>query len=286
MVTYPAAGASPCRALTMPVSSVIDVHDPRVRDYRLLGDPRELRTRGLFVAEGRLVVERLLRDTRYRVDSLLLNPASFAALGPALAKRPDVTIFECPTGDFEAITGFNIHRGCLALVHRLPLLSMQDAVGASRLVVVLEGVTDADNVGGVFRNAAAFGASAVLLSPTCCDPLYRKAVRTSVGHVLRVPFARVDPWPVALQELRASGFTIAALSPRQPAMTLDEFASSRAGDQRTALLVGTEGNGLSANAEAQADVRVRIPMQHTVDSINLSVATGVALSRLGSESLR
>lgn len=263
----------------MPLSIITDVDDPRVRDYRLLGDPRELRTRGLFVAEGRLVVERMLLDPRYVVESLLLNPASLAALAPALQTRPDVTIFESPTGQFEAITGFNIHRGCLALVRRLPLLSVADAVGDSRLVVVLEGVTDADNVGGVFRNAAAFGAGAVLLSPTCCDPLYRKAVRTSVGHVLRVPFARVDPWPASLADLRARGFAIAALSPREPAVVLGAFARDHR-HSRVALLVGTEGTGLSVSAEGQADLRVRIPMSPAVDSLNLAVATGVALASL------
>lgn len=263
----------------MSPSIITDVDDPRVRDYRLLGDPRELRSRGLFVAEGRLVVERMLLDPRYTVESLLLNPASLEALGSALRTRPDVPVFQSPTGNFEAITGFNIHRGCLALVNRLPLLSVRDAVGASRVIVVLEGVTDADNVGGVFRNAAAFGAGAVLLSPTCCDPLYRKAVRTSVGHVLRVPFARMDPWPASMTELKASGFTIVALSPRQPSVTLDEYARS-VSDTRVALLVGTEGVGLSRGAEEQADLRVRIPISAHVDSLNLNVAAAVALSRL------
>lgn len=267
----------------MPVSTITDVDDPRVRDYRLLGDPRELRARGLFVAEGRLVVERMLLDPRYVVDSLLLNPASLEALAEPLRTRPDVPIFESPTGNFEAITGFNIHRGCLALVHRLPLLSVADAVGDARVVAVLEGVTDADNVGGVFRNAAAFGAGAVLLSPTCCDPLYRKAVRTSVGHVLRVPFARMDPWPASLAKLKASGFTIAALSPKQPAVTLDDFARLASGT-RVALLIGTEGQGLSRSAEQHADVRVRIPIAAQVDSLNLAVATGIALHAIAGPS--
>lgn len=260
----------------MAVSIITEVDDLRVRDYRLLGDPRELRSRGLFVAEGRLVVERMLLDPRYSVESLLLNPASLEALAPALRTRPHVPVFQAPTGSFEAITGFNIHRGCLALVQRLPLLSVADAVGDSRVVVVLEGVTDADNVGAVFRNAAALGAGAVLLSPTCCDPLYRKAIRTSVGYVLRVPFARMEPWPDALAEVQAAGFLIAALSPREPAVALDEFARS-ASDRRVALLIGTEGPGLSRQAEQHADLRVRIPIAAQVDSLNLAVATAIGL---------
>lgn len=264
----------------MTVIPVADAHDARLDPYRRLGDAELLCERGLFVAEGRLVVERVLRDGRCQVESLLVNAASLDALGPALASAAeDLTVFECPTPVFESITGFNIHRGCLALVRRPALLPWRAVVGACRLVVVLEGVTNADNVGGVFRNAAAFGAGAVLLSPTCCDPLYRKAIRTSMGAVLRVPFARVEPWPDGLAELRGEGFTLAALSPREPSVTLDEFAASR-GRGRIALLVGTEGPGLSEAAERAADVRVRVPISSDVDSLNLAVATGIALHRL------
>ena len=263
----------------MTVTPVADPNDPRIAPYRNLGDAVLLRGRGLFVAEGRLVVERVLADGRYTIDSVLLNAASLEALRPGLeSAATDLTVFECPTTAFEAITGFDIHRGCLALVRRPPAMRWPDAVGSSRLIVVLEGVTNADNVGGVFRNAAAFGAGAVLLSPTCCDPLYRKAIRTSMGHALRVPFARLDPWPDALCELRASGFTMAALSPREPSVPLDTFAAAHAAS-RVALLVGTEGPGLSGAAERLADVRVRIPISPEVDSLNLAVATGIALSR-------
>jgi tRNA G18 (ribose-2'-O)-methylase SpoU len=226
------------------------------------------------------VVGRVLADCRYTIDSLLLNAASFDALRPLLESAAgDFTVLLSPTRAFEAITGFDIHRGCLALVRRPHVARWPDAVGSSRLVIVLERVTNPDNVGGVFRNAAAFGAGAVLLSPTCCDPLYRKSIRTSMGHVLRVPFARLDPWPAALADLRGAGFTVAALSPREPSMALDAFAAARAGD-RIALLVGTEGPGLSEGAEHAAGVRVRIPISDDVDSLNLAVATGIALSRL------
>ena len=259
----------------------VEVNDPRLAAFRHLSDAELLRAHGLFVAEGRLVVERVLADHRYTVEALLINPASLLALQPALQARGEsLVVFQSETTGFEALTGFNIHRGCLALVRRLPEMSWRDTVGDSRLIVVLEGVTNADNVGGVFRNAAAFGAGAVLLSPTCCDPMYRKSIRTSMAAVLRVPFARLTKWPAAIEDLEAEGFVVAALSPRLPALTLDAFAGQCRG-RKVALLVGTEGAGLTMAAERASGLRVRIPTSSHVDSLNLAVATGIALSRVG-----
>jgi len=264
----------------MNVIPVTDTDDPRLESFRHLRDGDLLRDHGLFVAEGRLVVERVLADPRFAFEALLLNRASLEALRPGLETRiGGAAVFECPTRAFESITGFNIHRGCLALVRRMPAIPWQEAVGSARLVLVLEGVTNADNVGAVFRNAAAFGAGAVLLSPTCCDPLYRKAIRTSMGHVLRVPFARAEPWPDAVIDLRDAGFTVAALSPHGTAITLDAFAATHRGEP-LALLVGAEGPGLTDAAARVADQRVRIPMAPGIDSLNLAVATGIALSSL------
>ena len=156
--------------------------DPRLEPYRSLSDAKLLLSHGLFVAEGRLVVQRVLESARYEVVSAMVNRASLDALEPLFDSRaPDVPVYCVDTGAFEQITGFNIHRGCLALVRRPAALDWREAVGNSRLIVVLEGVTNADNVGGVFRNAAAFGADAVVLSSSCCDPLYRKAIRTSMA---------------------------------------------------------------------------------------------------------
>src|SRR5262249_23626855 len=145
-------------------------------------------------------------------------------------------------------------------------------------IVVMDGVTNADNVGGVFRNAAAFGADGVVLSPTTCDPFYRKAIRTSMGAVLRVPFARADDWPAAVSRVRAAGFTIVALTPREPSEPLDRFAER---PRKIALVVGSEGGGLTPSVEATADYRVRIPISDAVDSLNLSVAVGIALYAIG-----
>ena len=143
--------------------------------------------------------------------------------------------------------------------------------------MVLEAVANADNVGGVFRNAAAFGAGAVVLSPTCCDPFYRKAIRTSMGAVLRVPFARAHEWPAAIDRIRAAGFAIVALTPRDPADPLDAFIASRDCPRTLALVAGAEGAGLSEAAETAADRRVRIPISDDVDSLNVAVAVGIAL---------
>ena len=257
-----------------------DPDDPRLSRFRIVRDAALIRDHGLFVAEGRLVVERVVTDRRDALDALLLNDASLAALGPAVASLPETTpVFVAERHLFEHITGFDVHRGCLALVRRPPAIAFESAIADARLVIVLEGVTNADNVGSVFRSAAAFGAGAVLLSPTCCDPYYRKAIRTSMGAVLQVPSARIEPWPAGLSALRAVGFSIVALSLRQPSVDLDEFIASSL-PARIALLVGTEGPGLSRDAEDVADQRVRIPINTSVDSLNLGVAAGIVLSRL------
>jgi tRNA G18 (ribose-2'-O)-methylase SpoU len=254
--------------------------DPRTTNYRAIGDPELLRSHRLFVAEGRLVVRRVIEDGRYRVRSVLVNEAARADLGPALERLDgDVPVYLCEAHAFLDITGFNVHRGCLALVER-PAETPLDAVLASgSRVVVLDGVTNADNVGGVFRNAAAFRMDGVVLSPTACDPLYRKAIRTSMGAVLRVPFARADEWPAALSVVRAAGFTIVALTPREGSEPLDRFAA-RPRPPKIALVVGSEGAGLARPVEAIADYRVRIPVSDAVDSLNLSVAAGIVMYAL------
>jgi tRNA G18 (ribose-2'-O)-methylase SpoU len=257
--------------------------DPRIAAYHNLSDSELLRQRGLFVAEGRLVLQRVAEDPRFSLRSVLMNEANYRALSEMLSGvSRDVPLFVCETSDFLGITGFNLHRGCLALVERPAPTASCQILRDARTIVVLEGVTNADNVGGVFRNAAAFGADAVLLSPTCCDPFYRKAIRTSMGATLRVPFASIDDWPSGLADVRATGFTLVALSPRQTSASLDEFLES-ARPARIALLIGTEGAGLSDGALAAADRSVRIPIRDSVDSLNLAVACGIALARLSRE---
>jgi tRNA G18 (ribose-2'-O)-methylase SpoU len=262
----------------MAVERIDGANDPRLAAYHGLRDGDLVRTRGLFVAEGRIVVKRVIDDPRFVVQSVLVNEAALKDLEPTLTVLvADVPVLVCSADDLAAAAGYDVHRGCLALVHRPTLSTVDEVAAGARVLVVLEGVSNADNVGGVFRNAAAFGA-AVLLSPTCCDPLYRKAIRTSMGAVLRVPFARADDgdWPAVLARIGAAGFTVVALTPREPSETLDAFAR-RPRPARVALVVGTEGAGVSPAAEAAADYRVRIPIDGDVDSLNLAVAAGIAL---------
>jgi tRNA G18 (ribose-2'-O)-methylase SpoU len=262
------------------VERITGPDDPRIAPYRSVADAELVRSLGLFVAEGRLVVRRVLGDGRYRIRSILVNESALKELRPLIEGLPAApAILQCDTRDFLPITGFDFHRGCLALVERPAPVAVNDLIADARRIVVLDGVTNADNVGGVFRNAAAFGADAVVLSPTSCDPFYRKAIRTSMGAVLGVPFARAEAWPADIGLFRAAGLTVAALTPRPPSETLDTFAG-RTDASRVALIVGAEGAGLTPSVEATADVRVRIPIREGVDSLNLAVAVGIALYRL------
>jgi len=254
--------------------------DQRLEPYRHVGDPRWLEARGLFVAEGRLIVERLLAHGGYRVESILLTPAALAAFGSTLGARQDVLV--ASQAIVNGVTGFNFHRGCLALVHRPPPSDLAPVVTMARTVVVLEGVGNPDNVGGIFRSAIALGAGGILLDPSSGDPWYRKAVRTSMGAVLRLPFARVDPWPSELGRLRTLGFRVVALSPAG-SITLDECATTLDETSRIAFMAGAEGPGLSDVALAQAEMTVRIPVDPLTDSLNVVVAVSIALARVRSQ---
>ena len=263
--------------LAVPVFEVTGTDDPRLSDYRNIPDPDLLRSRGLFIAEGRQVVRRLLAAARFRVRSLLLTPAARAGLADLLLHAADVPVFLVSQAAMNAIAGFNIHRGCLAAGERPAPARWEDLAAAARRLVVLEGVGNADNVGGIFRNAAAFGADAVLLGPSCADPLYRKAIRTSMGAALQVPFASMEDWPGDLSRLKALGFGLWALTPSSDARLL-RHADPPA---RLAWLVGHEGEGLSQIALSHADARVRIQMAEGIDSLNVATAVAIALYEIG-----
>jgi tRNA G18 (ribose-2'-O)-methylase SpoU len=264
----------------MPVLPISDLDDPRVAWYRGTGDPELLRRGGRFVAEGRQVVRRLLGSGRFAVESVLVTPPALAALAQDLERHgADLPVYLVAAELMVELTGFNIHRGCLAVGLRPPDGSPGQVVPAApapALVVVLERAANADNVGGVFRNARAFGAAAVLLDPSSCDPLYRKAIRTSMGAALEVPVARVTPWPGGLAQLREQGLRILALDPGERGVDIGASVDLL-GAPRVALLVGNEGVGLSDEARAVADAQLRIPMAPGVDSLNLATATGIAL---------
>ncbi len=258
----------------MPVIEVADADDPRLADYRHVPDPELLRTGGAFVAEGRLVVRRLLAS-RFTTRSLLLTSTALAAMADLGPETLPVPVYVVPQAVMTTLTGFHIHRGCLAIGERVAPPPVETLLHDATTVVVLEGVGNADNVGGIFRSAAALGAGAVLLGPSCADPLYRKAIRTSMGAALALPFARLGPWPDALTRVRDQGFTVLALTPGA-SLTLEACRPHLDG-QRVAILAGHEGEGLSPEALAHAGLQARIPMTGAVDSLNVATAVAIAL---------
>ena len=258
------------------------LEDPRLADYRNLTDAELLARRGRFIVEGRGNLRVLLSRSAFRPESILLGEAAFTALRADLAVfAREIPIFVAPQPVLDGVVGFKIHRGALAACLRPPPRH-PDALAGEVLarfprarVVVLEGVRDADNVGGVFRNAMALGARAVFACDRSCDPLYRKAIRTSMGGALCVPFARTGELIGFLARLRAVGFSIWAFDPKAPGDELGGFAPRASGP--VALLLGTEGQGLSEAALSSADRRVRIAMEPEVDSLNVATAAAIGL---------
>ena len=252
--------------------------DPRIDVYRAMTDAERLDRLGLFVAEGRLVVQRLLTASRFRATSVLVTPTALGALRATLDAVPDVPVFVAAQEVMNHIVGFPIHRGCVALGHREPDRQRFDAASAS-LVVAVEAIANADNIGSLFRSAAALGADGILLDGASADPLYRKAIRTSMGASLQLPFARAWDWPGMLHDLRRQGLTLLALTPAQDALPLGDVARSFDG-RRVALVVGSEGEGLTRATLDACDVRVYIPMTTGIDSLNVATAAAIALYAL------
>jgi tRNA G18 (ribose-2'-O)-methylase SpoU len=260
---------------------VDDPSDERVADFIRLNDPAARRRleraaggAGWFVAEGPAVVRHLLRSP-YRVRSVLVTDRGLRALEADLAAA-GAPVYRVTQAVMDAICGFHFHRGALAAADRRPLPPLADVAGRADSLLVVEGVNDHENLGALFRNAAAFGVDAVVLDPTAADPLYRRSVRVSMGHVLRMPFTRVADWPAGLARLRSLGFELLALTPAADARDVRTIGRRA----RRALLVGSEGAGLSARALAAADRRVRIAMASGVDSLNVATAAAVALHAL------
>ncbi len=268
----------------MPIVRIDQSGDVRLDAYRRLLEPRAGRGGGVFIAEGRLVVRALLTASRCSAESLLVTETALQALTDVVEPRlGDLEVLLVPPGVIEAVSGFNINRGCLAVGRRPPRLPVADLLaqmGDARRLVVLEQLANADNVGGIFRNAAAFGADAVVVGPNCCDPLYRKSIRVSMGAALRVPFAEAGDWLADLAAISRAGFTLVALTPAADAVSITSFALSLSSVSRIAVLIGSEGEGLSRPALERADARVRIAMASGVDSLNAAAASAIALHRL------
>jgi tRNA G18 (ribose-2'-O)-methylase SpoU len=267
-----------------PVVAVDDPDDARVAAYVGLRDA-DLRARvesaeGVFVVEGLLTLEQLMRSP-YPLRSSLVAPGKLDAVLALLRTHgaDESPVYVAGPAVLDRVVGFPLHRGVVALAGRLALPPMTALLDGARRIAVLEQTNDHENLGGLFRNAAAFGLDAVLLDPRSADPLYRRSVRVSLGHVLRVPFTRAEPWPDALDEVKAGGFTLLALTPARDARPIDELVDPLAG-ARLAFLLGAEGPGLSDAALAAADLRVRIPIAPGVDSLNVATAAAIAFYRV------
>jgi tRNA G18 (ribose-2'-O)-methylase SpoU len=257
--------------------------DPRIAGYRAARDA-DLRGGSTFLAEGRHNVRRLLTVSRFRTRSVFVTPAGLEGIRDALERAPrPAPVYLASQRIMNDVVGYDMHRGCLAEGERGPEVGFASLWDASRqpprLCVVLEDLANPENVGGVFRNALAFGAGAVLLTPRSVDPLYRRSIRVSMGAALRVPFARAARWPEELRLLREAGVVVVALEARRGALPLTALELPT-GSRGVALLVGCEGSGLSQAAQEQASMSVTIPMAPGIDSLNTATATGIALHHL------
>jgi len=265
------------------VIPIDDPDDERVADYRALREADLAGRHDAFIAESEVVLRVLATRGRFPIRSVFLADSRLDKVADVLAPIAEgIPIYVAPQAVLSSVVGFRFHRGIVASGQRLPPLPAEtllaDLVPPTR-VVLLEGLTNHDNVGGVFRNAAAFGADAVVMDATTCDPLYRKAIRVSVGGSLVVPYTQVPTSQEAIEAAKAAGFTLVAMSPSAAAVPMETLFRSSV-PPRVALMVGTEGPGLSEASMAAADVVCRIEMAPGFDSLNVSTATGIALHRV------
>lgn len=256
--------------------TIDDPDDPRLGDYTGLTDVELRRKRepaeGLFIAEGEKVIRRA-KQAGYEMRSMLLSAKWVDVMRDVIDEVP-APVYAVTPDLAERVTGYHVHRGALASMQRKPLPTADALLTGARRVVVMEGVNDHTNIGAIFRSAAALGMDAVLLSPDCADPLYRRSVKVSMGAVFSVPYARLETWPRGLEAVREAGFTLLALTPDEKATSIDTAAPHRL--ERVALMLGAEGEGLTTKALMAADEWVRIPMAHGVDSLNVGAAAAVA----------
>ncbi|WP_395652900.1 TrmH family RNA methyltransferase [Phycicoccus elongatus] len=258
---------------------ITDPQDPRLADYVALTDVA-LRRRiepegGLYIAESEKVIRRALA-AGHRPRSYLMAQRWLTDLGDVVAdaEAHGIPVYVGEHSTIESLTGFHLHRGALAAMHRPTLPAVADVVRGARRVVVLEDIVDHTNVGAIFRSCAGLGVDAVLVTPRCADPLYRRSIRVSMGTVFQVPWTRIDPWPGGIRTLQADGFVTAALALSEDSVPLDVF--SRNAPERLALVLGTEGDGLGRRTLGEVDVTVTIPMAGGVDSLNVAAAAALA----------
>jgi tRNA G18 (ribose-2'-O)-methylase SpoU len=268
--------------LAVPIIRVEDPADERLAAYRNVPDHDLLAQGGLFVAEGRLVVRRLIEAKRFPVRSVMVTDAALVPLRELLDARPELPVYLVQQAVMNGITGFNMHRGCLALGERPRPSQWPDLMKGARRAIALERIGNADNVGSIVRSASAFGVDAVLLERNCIDPLYRKAIRTSMGAALTMPYAGAEPWPDILRELGSVGdppWVVVGMTPSPTALPIRPLALTIA-DRPVVVVVGNEGEGLSEAALDACTHRARIPMTPSVDSLNVATAAAIALYEL------
>ena len=255
--------------------------DPRVSDYTRLTDVHLRKVRepaeGMYIAESSRVLRRALA-AGHRPRSFFLAEKWLEDLSDVFDQFPDVPVYIGSAALLEDITGFHLHRGAMAAMHRPAPVPLPELLAGARRVAVLEDIVDHTNVGAIFRSAAALGVDAVLVSPRCGDPLYRRSVRVSMGTVFQVPWARLESWPADLEVLQREGFTVAAMELTGDAVDLDDLAARN--PDKLALVLGTEGAGMSAGTLAAVDLAVKIPMRAGVDSLNVAAASAVAFWEL------
>jgi tRNA G18 (ribose-2'-O)-methylase SpoU len=260
-----------------PVVDIDDPADPRLDDFRDLNSvdrrPDLPSGKGLVIAEGVLVVQRMLAS-RFRPRAMLGTDRRLRELAADL-DAADAPYYRVTAEVMAEVVGFHLNRGVLGAAPRPGELTVEQVLDSVRTVAVLEGVNDHENLGSIFRNAAGLGVDAVVFGTGCADPLYRRAVRVSMGHALLVPYAWATAWPTDLDQLRSKGFRLLAMTPDPAAATLSEAMAS-VSDERVAVLVGAEGPGLSEQAMRASDSRVRIPMSRGTDSLNVATAAALA----------
>jgi tRNA G18 (ribose-2'-O)-methylase SpoU len=262
------------------VESIDSLDDPRLAFFTNLTDVSLRRlsepSSGMYLAESPKVIERALAAGHLPVAVITLEKW-IAKLEPLLHDH-DIPVFVGNDSELEKLTGFLLHRGAIAAMERPELLSVADILKGARRVVILENIIDHTNVGAIFRSVAGLGADAVLITPECADPLYRRSVRVSMGTVLQVPWTRISSWPAGLRELQDAGFVVAALALSDDAVSLAELAAEK--HEKLAVVFGTEGHGLTSATIDASDRVVRIPMSHGVDSLNVAAAAAVTLYAL------
>ena len=270
------------------IIEISEFSDPRLDLFARLTEGqlrrRQESEQGIFIAESPKVIERALNGGYTPVALLMEQKHIDGDAADILARCPDVPVYTAGREVLESLTGFALTRGVLCAMERRPLPSVEDLLKNARRVAVLEGVVDPTNVGAVFRSAAALNMDAVLVTPTCCDPLYRRAVRVSMGTVFQVPWTRIGDdhtqWPhPGLERLRAMGFKTAAMALSDNSVSIDH--PGLLAEEKLAIVLGTEGDGLAADTIANCDYTVKIPMSHEVDSLNVAAASAVAFWQLG-----